>query len=288
MSNVENARLNHAPDLSNRSRGWGGIVADLHWWHEPGEAMSLATDHDIVGMRVAGRSRLTQRRGGEVDEREVEFGNVTVHPRGMDSHWSWTQPGAILLLRIAPALVTEVHQRSGLALDLPNLFGGRSQALEHYFQLIFHELHVPDGPAKLLRWQSLSLAIVGHLVENHAGRAIVPFPSGGLSQSALRQVMNHIGDRWRDRISLQDLADAAGVSRFHFTRMFKASMGMTAMEYLENIRLDRARGMIVQENLGLAQVALATGFVDQSHFTRRFHRAFGLTPGEFAKAYRRR
>ncbi|USU10703.1 AraC family transcriptional regulator [Sphingomonadaceae bacterium OTU29THOMA1] len=278
-------RLNHSPDLSNRSRDWMGIVADLHWWHGPGEAMSLAPDHDIVAMRVAGTTPLTQRRDGKVDERSVAYGNVTVHPHGLDSHWSWTKPGAIMLMRFPPQLIGEVHRQTGDTWDLPNRFGFRDAAIEHYIRLLDLELHGPDGPAKALRWQSLSLAVASHIVEHVAGRDVAAPPSRGLSPRVLRRVVDHIGDHWQRPLALQELAEVAGVSRAHFARMFKLSTGRTVMDYVELTRLDRARALIVKGDNGLAQVAQLTGFVDQSHFARRFRRAFNQTPGEFARSY---
>lgn len=284
----ELARLNFRPDLSNRSRGWGGITADLHWWHGPGEAMSLAPDHDIVGMRLVGTSSLTQRRDGKVDERTVSYGNVGVHPRGMDSHWSWTKPGAIMLMRFPPALVAEVHRRSGGHHDLPSRFGFHDIAIEHYVSLVDFELHSAEDPGKSLRWEALSLALAAHLVGSVADRGIVTPRSGGLSAAALRRVTDFIGDHWQDQLTLQALADLAQVSRFHFARMFKVSTGITVMQFVERMRLDRARGLIAEGRHPLAQVALMTGFVDQSHFARRFRRAFGQSPGEFARSYPRR
>ncbi|MFD1951534.1 helix-turn-helix domain-containing protein [Sphingomonas arantia] len=283
----ELARLNHAPDLSNRQLGWGGIVADVHWWRGPGEAMSLSPNHDVVAMRIAGSTPLTQRRNGKVDERVAAYGNVTVHPHGMDSHWSWTKPGAIMLMRVPPSLIGEVHRRSGGEQDLPNQFGFRDRMVEHYVDLFNLELHSPDDLTKGLRWEALSLALAAYLVEHVAGRDVQAPPQGGLSPATLRRVIEHIGDRWQDQHSLASLAVVAGVSRFHFARMFKLSTGRTPMEFIERSKLDHARQLIINGHHSLAQVGLLCGFVDQSHFARRFRLAFGLTPGAFAGSYNR-
>ncbi|WP_226797695.1 helix-turn-helix transcriptional regulator [Cupriavidus necator] len=74
----------------------------------------------------------------------------------------------------------------------------------------------------------------------------------------------------------------AKVSRFHFARMFKRSIGETPMAYVERVRLLRAREMIRSGDYPLALVATLVGFADQSHFGRGFKRHFGCAPGEFA------
>lgn len=84
-------------------------------------------------------------------------------------------------------------------------------------------------------------------------------------------------------INLTKLADIAGVSRFHFVRMFRRSIGATPMAYLERIRLERAQQMILTGKHTLAQIAAAVGYADQAHFTRRFRRHFGCTPAVYAR-----
>ena len=98
----------------------------------------------------------------------------------------------------------------------------------------------------------------------------------------------YIEDNIGRSISLAELAAIVNVSRFHFTRIFKRSTGITAITYVERCRIQRAQALIAETDLPLAQVALTTGFTDQSHFTRRFHRHVGCTPAVFAREQGRR
>jgi AraC family transcriptional regulator len=86
-------------------------------------------------------------------------------------------------------------------------------------------------------------------------------------------------------IGLGELAAIAHVSRFHFTRLFKRSTGLTPMAYVERSRIRQAQDLLRMAELPLSEVALVVGFADQSHFTRRFHRHVGCTPAAFARAY---
>jgi AraC family transcriptional regulator len=84
-------------------------------------------------------------------------------------------------------------------------------------------------------------------------------------------------------ISLGAVARGLGVHPVHLTRSFRYFFRCTPGEYLRSVRLERAARYLSRSRLALAEVALASGFTDQSHFTKRFARAFGVTPGEYRR-----
>lgn len=84
-------------------------------------------------------------------------------------------------------------------------------------------------------------------------------------------------------VLLRDLASMAGLSPFHFLRCFKRATGMPPHAYLTQLRLQRARALL-RATEPPAQVAAALGFADQSHLTRRFKAAFGVTPSQYQAA----
>jgi AraC-like DNA-binding protein len=86
-------------------------------------------------------------------------------------------------------------------------------------------------------------------------------------------------------LHLSDLAAVAGLSRFQIVRGFTRLTGLTPHAYLVQRRLHQARRLMA-ESLPLAEVAAASGFADQSHFTRLFTRQYGVSPGTFARAVR--
>ncbi|OWQ93210.1 AraC family transcriptional regulator [Roseateles aquatilis] len=86
-------------------------------------------------------------------------------------------------------------------------------------------------------------------------------------------------------LRLHDLAQEARLSRYQFLRGFTRATGLTPHAYLVQRRLHRARRLIGQ-GLPLAEVAVSSGFCDQSHLTRHFVRSFGLSPALYAKAAR--
>lgn len=110
-------------------------------------------------------------------------------------------------------------------------------------------------------------------------------PRRGLSRRALNRACSFIAENLGERFTLDDLARQAGVSRFHFARLFRVSTGDSPMAYLLKSRIERAKQMLLQDDRPVCEVAAVLGFCDQSHLTRTFRRLTGLTPREFARRH---
>ncbi len=100
---------------------------------------------------------------------------------------------------------------------------------------------------------------------------------------AIRKACDYISDMATSDISLEDIAHEAGLSRFHFLRLFRSAVGTTPHIYLIQRRLQLAKAEMRQGS-PIADAALYAGFSDQSHFSRKFKSAFGITPGQYRKA----
>ena len=102
----------------------------------------------------------------------------------------------------------------------------------------------------------------------------------------LKRSVDYLHARFLDRPSLGELAREAGVSPEHFAREFRRIFRTTVSEYLRRLRLEWASERLRVDNDSIATIALAAGFADQSHFTRQFHRQYGITPAGFRRALR--
>jgi AraC-like DNA-binding protein len=111
--------------------------------------------------------------------------------------------------------------------------------------------------------------------------APAPRPHAGLSPGALRRVCEFVDAHLSERPDLAMLAAVAGVSKHHFARGFKQSVGVTPHHYLVQKRVERALDMLAHTDLSLSEIAHAAGFSDQSHLARHFRQMLGVTPGQF-------
>jgi AraC family transcriptional regulator len=86
-------------------------------------------------------------------------------------------------------------------------------------------------------------------------------------------------------LSVEDLASTAALSRFHFTRAFKAATGKTPRQHVSERRLQLAKSLLAGGDRSLMEIALACNFSSQANFARAFRRSTGVTPGKYrAKA----
>jgi AraC-like DNA-binding protein len=99
-------------------------------------------------------------------------------------------------------------------------------------------------------------------------------------------VREMLDDRTAENVGLDELAAAAGVSRFHLIRVFQRRYGLTPFAYQRNRRIEKARA-VLRTGKSIADAAAAAGFADQSHLGRSFRAVMGSTPGEYRESYLR-
>lgn len=95
---------------------------------------------------------------------------------------------------------------------------------------------------------------------------------------SLQRVKEYLEEYYDQNIRLDDLAEVAGLSLFHMLREFKKQFGLPPYEYLNQLRVQRVKEYLRKQK-SIADVAIQTGFSDQSHLTRTFKRLTGITPG---------
>ncbi|HCP80946.1 MAG TPA: AraC family transcriptional regulator [Octadecabacter sp.] len=108
-------------------------------------------------------------------------------------------------------------------------------------------------------------------------------PSTLRHSSDVQIVLDMIQQDWATQLTLDDFSGETGASRFQVLRRFSRELGATPHAYLTQLRVKRAKAMIVAGS-PLADTAYACGFSDQSHLTRAFSRQLGVTPGCFSRA----
>ena len=104
---------------------------------------------------------------------------------------------------------------------------------------------------------------------------------GGLPPRVLRRIREYIDGNIDQRISVELLAGLANLSVCYFVRAFKQSTGITPHDYLIRQRVERTKQLLSGSNMPLSEIALAVGFADQSHFSRRFRQHVGMSPRDY-------
>jgi AraC family transcriptional regulator len=102
----------------------------------------------------------------------------------------------------------------------------------------------------------------------------------------LRSIEEYIDGHLEQNLSIEELASHLGISPSYLARSFRSSAGLTPHAYVMRRRLLRAEELLASTELPLADIALETGFADQSHFSRRFHEMTGMPPRTFRLQHR--
>jgi AraC-like DNA-binding protein len=97
----------------------------------------------------------------------------------------------------------------------------------------------------------------------------------------LGRVRQYVGDRLKERITLDDLADLAGMSRFHFVREFRRISGVSPMKFVCAARIDSAKTLLLRGDMPLRAIAPLVGFGDDRQLRRAFRRTTGISAGRF-------
>ncbi|WP_144140425.1 helix-turn-helix domain-containing protein [Paraburkholderia sp. BCC1884] len=284
--------LSHRPTATTRERGWSGVTVDLYRPLVNCSERYPALDHHLICYCPSGRAKLVQGRDGVFHEGVISTGVSLLMPAGYDSIWEGNA-AASARLRIPTSLIAsageQLGQRNVSQFEIRNVFETRDPVIANVAQVLLGELERKPHPAQALIVDQVSCVLAAHLLRSYnAFEPMSEFRAPPLGKAELARLTAFIEDNLDQTIGLAELAAIVNVSRFHFARLFRQSMGMTAISFVEQCRIRRAQSLIAETDIPLAQIALMTGFADQSHFTRRFHRHVGCTPAVFARERGRR
>ncbi len=227
---------------------------------------------------------------GEVKTVSYESGEARFTPAGQPVAFRWSGDVHLLMLGFQPWFFEKVAAELGTTTAIPALSNYRKLPKDHPACALMPELRkeLDCAGGNSLVGEALARAVAVRLL-----RELTPLPATRPPEAAppiaVLRAVELMRRRLTDALTLEELAGVSGMSPFHFARQFKIATGHPPHDYLVRLRVDRAQELIRQHARAwtLAAIANESGFADQSHMARHFKRVLGVTPGEFADAYRR-
>jgi AraC family transcriptional regulator len=254
-------------------------VSVLRARFESAAYFSATSGQHLIFFQMSPRLRMECRIAGRTLRHEVDVGSLAICPAGMDCSAETDSSIDVLLIAIAPEkLALAAAEDSALDARLNERMSGYDGELFGAARLLASESSngYPNGPR---RWNDATHRLVSQAVSGHSSIPDAP-ARGRLSREVLQTIRDYIFDHLAEPIEVGDLADLAGRSAFHFSRVFARSVGMTPHRYVVHLRLQAALRHIRDGQMSMAEIAAATGFSDQSHLSRWIRRVHGVAPSE--------
>lgn len=214
--------------------------------------------------------------GGGTLRHEPPAGSLAICPAGIDCSADAKGSVDAVFIGVDPRhLALAAAEDSALEAQLIERLAGCDQELLSVAITLVSESrsNYANGP---LFWNELAGAFINGLVARHTSRPQLQI-RGTLGKEVLARLRDYIASNIGEPIEVAALAKIAGRSPFHFSRVFSRSVGVSPHRYIVHLRLQRALELARSGQAGLAEIAVRTGFADQSHLWRWVRRVHGVS-----------
>lgn len=275
-------------ELSNHGLGWNGVVIEKgsspHFYpqnvHTPYFYFALALEQDL---------------NWEVEKEEgfaslkTSPGNIWINPPKTPFTHTIDEPCYFVILAVEEQTFLD-HcplNLEGVSLQFLNNYNVLDESIKGMIELFLLEC-ANKGRNGSVYVNNLVSLLSTHYIQNYSNYFDIKnsqLEASKFDQRQMERVDEYIADNIGSNISVDDLADLLGCSKFYFLREFKKLAGVTPYQYLLSQRLEQARQRLSSSTVNIAATAQELGFNDQSHLTRVFKAHFGVTPGQFVKQH---
>jgi AraC-like DNA-binding protein len=222
-------------------------------------------EHGALGFTYRGKNIVAN--AGEVNLCMPDYAHSgqPASPQGWSYRMLYLEPNFVA------SVVAQLHGKA----DLPFIEAGVLQdaVLAQKIKALHHCLEL--GQDTRLEQESHLFLLLEHLLLHHTTLRPKRF-----QHAAVDICRDYIHSHFLEEVRLETLARLAGLSPYHLLRVFTQGVGLPPHAYLRQIRIAQARRLL-RNNAPVAQVALESGFADQSHLNRWFKRFFGITPAQY-------
>jgi AraC-like DNA-binding protein len=239
-------------------------------WRERAPSWSRRTAHGGLELAWAEEGALSYRIGRS-EELTAPAGCMVMVPEGVE-HRTWQSAGgSARSLHVSDAVTKRLCEQLG-----PRLFFAALQPSVVPVPMLTQRLgEALESGAD----DSLSKLAVLAVLEAAAGDSV----RKKVHDWRLMRALEHLFAHWNESLEVDTLARVAGLSRFHFTRLFEARVGQSPYQFLLGLRLDAAARSL-ERGTSVTSAATASGFSDLSRFGQQFRRRFGQAPSAWAAA----
>jgi AraC family transcriptional regulator len=274
-----------SPIVSSASVGWDFMGIAYDWYPVEKVPKIISKQHSIGIFTDVPSPCITERHiGSSFKQEEVVQGSCVIIPANTSQYAEWNKGSGALTIAIDPTIfaqtIYEVVDPSSIEL-FPQF--ATLDPFVYQIGVALKSALIRNNTSSRLYAETLINTLILHLLEHYSTTRPILSEciSGKLPQYKLQRIIDYI-DTYLDRdLSLNELANVVQMSPHYFSKLFKSTTGTTPHQYVIRCRIERAKNLMRQGKLSLADISTQVGFVDQSHFHRYFKRLVGVTPKTF-------
>lgn len=274
--------------ISSEQAHWEEMT--LYAYHEPAELEGWTApgmlDSSLLLITRGGLRLETKPINGPWEAHTLSQGDLLLKPGTLQSneirwHSFSSEPLHILYLSLSHTLLTRTAEAiangNPAHLTLVERAGFQDPLLTQLGLALWRELEHPD-PARLYA-QTAAQMLAVHLLQHYTSAPAIKYHvSSRLAPHQLNHLFDFILTHLNQDLSLETLAQQVGFSPYHFARLFHQTTGESPHQFVLHQRIERAKQLLRETTMPLTQVALESGFANQSHLARVFKRHLNLTP----------
>ena len=254
---------------------------------EPGRMPTevFAQHHILINLREEPH-RVENWRAGEHRDFTFRRSEIVVTPAGVESGWRWHERSKVIVITLEPEKLERFAQSElGILLtdrqleDVPQFL---DRDITDAGIMLLEALEQRIGSAVM--FESFARIFLTKLLQKYGRerdeeRAF----SAGFTARHYKRVLDFVATHYGRSITLEEMAAEAGLSPYHFARLFKQTIGQPPYQFVLAYRIEQAKKLMADPTRPLVDIALACGFSDQAHFSRVFKRLSGSTPTAWRK-----
>ncbi|MEM9509686.1 MAG: AraC family transcriptional regulator [Cyanobacteria bacterium P01_E01_bin.35] len=279
--------VSSSPIVTSLDLGWESITVAEFQQPPGGSKFDPDQEHTLALCLATKPYRIWQAIGDRNYSGIYSKGDLSIAPAKLPCSYNVYGQDHYLEIKIPPhfldQVATEVMNCDLKHLELRTEFRDRNPQIEQLAMMLRAELYRGKDGVGQFYIESLANALTVNLLRDYAvKKPQIAIYEGGLRDRSLFQAIEYIDHHLSQSIKLEDLANYIGISKFHFSRLFKKSLGLSPHKYVIQQRIERAKQLLNRDDRSIADIALECGFNSHAHLNKYFRDYTGMTP----KAYR--
>lgn len=264
--------------LSSKVQQWQGLRVEQQYL-PASETPEMTSIGHLVCVHLSEPLSVDYQQNNKWHNCVMKPGDLFLIPDGASHAARWEEPGELLVMALEPDLINKIAPE---AVKERNIEIIRAQAQQDgliaNIALAFKEELETGGRGGELYRDTLTNALVARLLRNYSATSVVDETKGRLGKRKLKLVIDYIQAHLTEEVTLAQMAEVAGLSPFHFSRIFKESVGVSPNRYVNHCRVEKAKRLLEQQQISINQISAACGYKNSSYFIRQFRKIMGVTP----------